>query len=370
MSMNEKQRVALVSVAGAVFLTALKLGVGLATNSLGILSEAAHSGLDLMAAAMTFFAVKISAKPADETHHYGHGKVEGFSAFLEVLLLLITCGYIIYEAVQRLLGKSAHVEVNIYSFAVMGISVLVDIIVSTSLYRVAKKHKSQALEADALHYSSDIWSSAVVIFGLVGFKFFHFPLADPIAALIVAVLVIVVSMRLAFRTIHVLLDAAPAGLREKLEEALSQLPEVERLIALRIRPSGTKTFVDMKVMLDSELSFIEAHEIATKVNRKVSEIIPEADVMVHADPGEKAPAKPRSRDKITAVMDEHRGLFLGYHDLHVAHHHENYLVSMHLMMAKDSPLEDVHRVCDHLEDDIKQIMPGAEVNIHVEPFKG
>ncbi len=156
MATNEKSRVAFTSVLAAIFLTGFKLVVGLATNSLGILSEAGHSRLDLVAALMTLFAVKISAKPADETHHYGHGKVEGFSAFLEVFLLLATCGYIIYEAIERIVGKSAHVEVNIYSFRVMGISIIVDISRSKALYRMAKKYKSQALEADALHLSSEI----------------------------------------------------------------------------------------------------------------------------------------------------------------------------------------------------------------------
>lgn len=288
---NEKHSVALISVFAALFLTGLKLVVGLVTNSLGILSEAAHSGLDLGAALMTLFAVKISDKPADETHHYGHGKVEGISAFLEVLLLLVTCGYIIFEASERIIGKTVQVEVNIYSFAVMGISIIVDVSRSTALSRVARKYKSQALEADALHFSSDIWSSAVVILGLVTYKFFRFHLADSIAALIVAVLVIVVSIRLAIRTINVLLDKAPAGMRERIEDAVSQLPEAERLNSLRIRSSGQKTFVDMRLTLTNELSFIEAHRIASTAERKVSEIIPGADVIVHADPEKSRPIK-------------------------------------------------------------------------------
>ena len=195
-----KFQVALSSVLAAVFLTGLKLAVGLATGSLGILSEAAHSGLDLGAALMTLFAVRISDRPADESHHYGHGKIEGLSAFLEVLLLLATCGYIVYEAVHRILVRHAKIEVNIYSFAVMAISIGIDISRSTALYRVARREKSQALEADALHFSSDIWGSLVVIVGLIGYKVFGFMLADSIAALAVAVLVIVVSVRLALRT--------------------------------------------------------------------------------------------------------------------------------------------------------------------------
>jgi len=360
--MNEKQRVAFVSVMGAIFLTGLKLVVGLVTNSLGILAEAAHSGLDLVAAAMTFLAVKISAKPADKTHHFGHGKIEGFSAFIEVLLLLLTCGFIVYKAIQRLTGQMAEVEVNIYSFGVMGISIVVDIIVSRLLYRAARKHKSQALEADGLHYASDIWSSAVVIVGLVGFKFFNYPLADPMAALVVSVLVIVVSIRLAIRTIHVLLDAAPAGLREKLEEALGQLSGIESLNSLRVRHSGTSTFVDMRLTLDSGLSFVEAHRTASAVEQKVSEIIPGADALVHVNPSEKPSVK-----TISNIMKEHQALFSGYHDLDIIRHQDSYLVNMHLVMAGDSHIEEAHEVCDHLEQDIKGMVPGAIVNIHIEP---
>ena len=366
---NEKSRIALTSVFAAVFLTGLKLATGLITNSLGILSEAAHSGLDLGAALMTFFAVRISDRPADETHHYGHGKVEGFSAFLEVLLLLATCGYIISEAIERMAGKSVQVEVNIYSFGVMGISILVDLSRSAALNRVARKYRSQALEADALHFSSDIWSSAVVIFGLVAYRFLSFPLADSIAALIVAVLVIIVSIRLAIRTINILLDRAPAGISKKISGALSQIPGIERLSSLRIRSSGSRTFVDMRLSLASELSFSEAHRIASLAERKVSELIPGADVIVHADPEEKPSPRRGTKDRISDIMKEHQGLFIGYHGLNIVHHQDSYLVSMHLLMAADSHIEEAHKVCDHLERDIKEKIPRAEVTIHIEPSR-
>lgn len=369
MAHDEKRRVALSSVLAAVFLAGLKLVVGVATNSLGILSEAAHSGLDLVAALMTLFAVKISGRPADETHHYGHGKVEGFSAFIEVLLLLGTCGYIIVEAIDRITGKSSQVEVNIYAFAVMGISIIVDISRSTVLYRVAKKHRSQALEADALHFSSDIWSSAVVIVGLIAYKFFRFPLADSIAALMVAVLVIIVSIRLGIRTVDVLLDRAPSGMRQEIEGALRQIPGMEKLESLRVRISGEKTFVDMRLALARDLSFSEAHRIASMAERRVSDIIPGADVIVHADPGERSSSKLEAKDKISSIMQEHQDLFIGYHHLSIIHHQNEYLVSMHLMMVGDRHLEEVHEVCDHLERDIKQIIPGAKVTIHVEPLQ-
>jgi cation diffusion facilitator family transporter len=367
MENNEKSRIALASVLAAVLLTGLKLVVGLFTNSLGILSEAAHSGLDLVAALMTLFAVKISDRPPDDTHHYGHGKVEGFSALMEVVLLLVTCGYIIYEAVERIAGKAAHVEVNVYSFGVMAISIIVDISRSTALYRVARKHRSQALEADALHFSSDIWSSAVVIVGLVAYKFFGFSLADSIAALMVAVLVIIVSMRLGIRTINVLLDQAPAGVQQKIEKALSQVQGIERLDTLRVRSAGARTFVDMRLTLDSRLSFTDAHRIASSIEQKVSDIIPGADALVHVNPSKKRPSKALSREDISGILTEHQDLFVAYHDLNIVHHQDQYLVTMHLLMGADSRLEEAHKVCDHLERDIKQLVPGATVNIHLEP---
>ena len=369
MERNEKSRIALGSVLAAIFLTGLKLVVGLATNSLGILSEAAHSGLDLVAALMTLFAVKISDRPADDTHHYGHAKIEGFSAFLEVLLLLLTCGYIIYEAMERITGKSAHVEVNIYSFGVMAISIIVDISRSRALYRVARKHKSQALEADALHFSSDIWSSAVVILGLVAYRFFGFSVADSIAALMVAILVIIVSIRLSVRTINVLLDKAPAGVQQRIEEALSRMQGMERLDSLRIRSAGAKVFVDMRLTLDGGLSFTEAHRIASLVEQQVSEIVPGADALVHVNPSRERSSRTLPKEEISDILSEHADLFVGYHDLNIVRHQGNYLVTMHLLMGADSRLEEAHKVCDHLERDIKQRIPGATVNIHIEPAR-
>src|SRR5512139_120930 len=164
---KEKSAAALSSVIAAVGLTTFKIIVGLLTNSLGILAEAAHSGLDLMAAVMTFFAVRVADRPADEEHPFGHGKVESVSALFETLLLLATSAWIIYEAVHRLTSPQVHVEVSVWSFIVMGTSIVIDFTRSRILMRAAKKHNSQALEADALHFSTDIWSSSVVILGLV-----------------------------------------------------------------------------------------------------------------------------------------------------------------------------------------------------------
>src|SRR5947199_5130303 len=208
----EKRGVAGNSVLAAIAVTTLKIAVGLATGSLGILSEAAYSGLDLVAAIITLFSVQVSDKPADADHQYGHGKVENFSAFIETGLLLLTCIWIIYEAVMRLFFRHIHIEPSLAAFLVMFVSMGVDFWRSRALGRIAAKYDSQALQADALHFSTDIWSSGVVALGLllvlVGRKL-QIPWlaeADPIAALFVAGVIILVSTRLALKTIDALLD--------------------------------------------------------------------------------------------------------------------------------------------------------------------
>ena len=266
---KEKKSIALVSVLAAVFLTGFKLGIGLWTNSLGILSEAAHSGLDLMAAVITLLAVTFADRPADEDHQYGHGKLENISAFVETLLLVITCAWIIWEGIGRLLAHSHHVEANVWSFIVMGTSIVVDISRSRALYRVAKKYHSQALEADALHFSSDVWSSLTVIAGLF-FVWIGYPEFDAIAAIGVALLVLFVSYRLGRRTIDALMDRVPKDIKNQIEDAIKSVDGVEELRKLRIRPSGAHIFVDVVVAIRRTIPFQSVHAIMDAVERGCS----------------------------------------------------------------------------------------------------
>src|SRR5438270_10866599 len=223
----EKRQVALNSLLAAVAITALKLVVGLTTRSLGILSEAAHSGLDLVAALVTLLSVRVSDKPADAEHQYGHGKIENFSAFIETGLLLMTCVWIIWEAVRRLFYHHVEIEPTTAAFVVMSFSMIVDFWRSRALKKIADKYQSQALQADALHFGTDVLSSGVVVIGLLlvlaGRKL-QIPLlqgADPVAALFVAGVVMYVSSRLARQTIDALLDAAPTGARAQIAKELS-----------------------------------------------------------------------------------------------------------------------------------------------------
>lgn len=290
---HEKIYAAATSVAAAVFLTGFKIVVGILTGSLGIMAEAAHSALDLVAALVTLVAVKIADKPADSDHTYGHGKVENLSALFETLLLLATCVWIIWEAVERLLFTHVKVEASVWAFIVMIVSIVLDYSRSRILYRTAEKYNSQALEADALHFSTDIWSSSVVILGLVCIKigdffpsleFLHD--ADSVAALGVAVIVIVVSVRLGIRTVHALIDTAPRGMVSRIKSEVECVEGVIDCHNIRIRNSGADVFIDVHVLMDGGVSLSVAHERTERIEEAIRRIEPRADVTVHPEPNE------------------------------------------------------------------------------------
>jgi cation diffusion facilitator family transporter len=280
---KEKKRVALISVFAAIFLTGFKLVIGVLTGSLGILSEALHSGLDMVAAVITYFSVRISDKPADKDHNYGHGKVENFSAFIETILLLITCAWIIKEAINRLVTGNTHIEVNVWSFVVIISSIIIDFTRSRALYKVAKKYNSQALEADALHFSTDIWSSAVVLFGLICANFGFF-FADSVAALVVAIIVLYVSFRLGKKAIDVLLDKAPQDTINKIQQTLTTFPEVKHFHSLKVRTAGADTFIKFNIHLEPDLSLRQVHETCNKIEKELNDLIIRSEVYIHAEP--------------------------------------------------------------------------------------
>src|SRR5215468_3328848 len=246
-AMKEKERVALGSIAASAGLTLAKGIVGLATGSLAILSEAGHSLLDLAATVMTYFAVRISDKPADEEHHYGHGKVESVTALAETALLFLLSGIVIWEALQRLFGGHGQVvEATLAAFAVIITSIVVDFFRARLLYRVADETHSEALEADALHFGSDMWSSAAVLVGLAAVAL-GYTWADSAAAIVVAVFICVAGWRLGRRTIETLTDTAPAGIAERIAAIAARIPGVVAVERVRVRPAGATLFVDVEV---------------------------------------------------------------------------------------------------------------------------
>jgi len=368
---KEKREAALSSVMAAVLLTVLKLAVGLLTGSLGILAEAAHSGLDLVAALVTFFAVRISDKPPDERHLYGHGKVENLSALVETLLLLITCVWIVYEAIQRLFFKSVEVDASFWAFGVMAVSIVVDISRSRILYRAARKHKSQALEADALHFSTDIWSSAVVIGGLIlvwlgqrlGSQWSWLAKADAVAAVAVAFIVVYVSLQLGKRTVAALLDAAPPGLAERITSEASQMPGVYSVGPVRVREAGPSTFVDLTVNVDRSASLEEAHQIATAVGDRISALVYSGDVVVHVDP-----VRQSEECLVQTVSAIAARLGMRTHNVHAHEVRGRCYLDLHVEVPIEMTLGQAHDQVSHLElavlDELPQV---SDIHSHIEP---
>jgi len=364
----EKRAVAQNSVFAAVAITVLKVVVGLTTGSLGILSEALHSGLDLVAAVITLVSVRVSDKPADADHQYGHGKVENFSAFIETGLLLLTCAWIVWEAGKRLFFHSVEIEPSIAAFAVMGFSIAVDLWRSRALKRVADKYESQALFADALHFRTDVWSSSVVILGLalVGigqrYEIRWLRVADPLAALAVAGVVVSVSWRLARQTIDALLDAAPTGIRNEIIGAVSKVDGVLEVDRVRIRKAGNRYFADLSIGLNRGVTFQRSEQVTHEVADMVERILPEADVVVH--PVARAVSSENIFDRIRAVATSSN---LNVHDISIQDFHGRLHVEQHLELDERLPLKDAHDRVSELEADMKGKIPEiASILTHIE----
>lgn len=365
----EKRAVARNSVFAAIVITALKLVVGLTTGSLGILSEAAHSGLDLVAAAITLLSVRVSDRPADEEHHFGHGKVENFSAFIETGLLLVTCAWIVWEAGQRLLGyHTVHIEPTAAAFAVMFLSVGVDWWRSRALSRVADKYESQALQADALHFRTDIWSSAVVILGLAlvalgtALNLERLAMADALAALVMAGVVLYVSSNLARQTIDALLDGAPAGLRGRMIAEVEQVPGVLEVDRARVRRAGNRYFADLSVGLARTVTFEHSAELTRAVAAAVGRVLPGADVVVHPVP--RAHDRESVFDRIRAVAARSN---VHVHDLSIQEVEGRLHLDQHVELNERLTVRDAHDVVTRLEREIRTDVPEiAELVTHIE----
>jgi cation diffusion facilitator family transporter len=288
----EKRRVAAASVGAALLLTGTKLLVGWLTGSLGILSEAVHSGLDLLAAVITWVSVRVSDRPPDRDHPYGHGKIDNLSALIETALLLLACGWIVVEAIERLFVRQVAIEVTFWSFAVIAFAILVDLGRSRALSRVARRTGSAALEADALHFSSDVASSLVVIVGLALTRL-GLPQADAVGAVGVSAIIVGVSVRLGRRSIDALLDRVPEDHLAKARAAARQIAGVRDVAAVRVRHVGTKHFVDLTVVLDPDTPLAGAHAVTERVETAIRAELDDADIVVHAEPDDPGNCPPR-----------------------------------------------------------------------------
>ncbi len=366
---HEKRFAALGSVGSAVVLVLLKVFLAVLTGSLGVLSEALHSILDLVAAVITYLSVRVADKPADADHLYGHGKIESFSAFVETGLLLVTAVYIIWEALQRLLFNVVHIHPSVEAIAILAIGMGIDILRSRSLRRIARKFPSEALEADALHFSTDVWSTFVVILGITAAWFgMRFDIGwlsrlDAVAALGVAGVIIWIGSQLGKRTMDALLDVAPIGLRERITNVVDDTDGVLQAERVRVRRSGQRYFVDVTISVPRTATLEQAHSATDAVEKRIGEIVP-ADVVVHVEP--RAPTNEHLFETVRAIA-QRRGLAV--HELSAHHLDGRLFLELHLEVDEKSSLREAHHRATELEEEIHGVTdPPAFVNIHIEPL--
>jgi len=362
--MNDKEKAALGSIAASAGLTAAKAVVGVTTGSLAILSEAGHSLLDLAATVLTYAAVRVSGKPADAEHQYGHGKIESVAALAETALLFLLAAVVAYEAASRLLGEQAHaVEATPYAFAVIAVSILVDFFRARTLERVAEKTSSQALEADALHFSSDMWSSIAVLIGLGGIAL-GYAWADSAAALIVAVFICIAGWRLGRRTIDTLTDTAPAGVSEKVTAIARRVPGIVDVERVRARPAGAAMFVDLAVGVSRTLPLDRVTAIKDRLARAIRAEFPEAETTITTEPHALDDETVRERVMLIA-----RNSGLAVHHVAVQAIGDRLSVSADLEVEGTLPLSAAHETASRLEESIRdELGPEVEVETHIEPL--
>ncbi|MGI4855245.1 MAG: cation diffusion facilitator family transporter [Janthinobacterium lividum] len=367
-----KRSAALQSVLAAGGMTLLKILTGLATGSLGMLSEAAHSSVDLMASAMTLFSVRVSDRPADDDHTYGHGRVESLSAFIETVLMLGSSLWIIYEASKRIArfthGDALDLHPSIWPILVLLLSIAVDYTRSRQLARVAKESHSQALEADALHFGTDIWSSAAVLLGLGAsfagerFGIRALELADPVAALLVSFIILKVTYTLARETIDALLDATPPAMRRSMVEAIRGVEGVLFVDDLRMRRAGTRYFADVAVGMARNTTFQRSEQIVFAATAAVQQLMPGTDVVIRTVPV--ASLQESVFDRVRAVAQRSN---LAIHDVSVQQLESGLAVELHLELPEHMPLREAHETATLIEGAIRSEVPEIRsVVTHIE----
>lgn len=369
-SERRKLRVARISVGAAVGILAFKLAVGVHTASLGILAEAAHSALDLLATLLTWASLRIAARPADANHPFGHGKFESFSAFLETVLLVGTALVIGYAAIQEWVGGSAaRVHIDFWAFAVMFTSIAVDWRRAAMLRRAAVEFDSDALAADALNFSSDLFTSVAVLIGiaLVGighrWHIVFLARADLVAAMVVALAMIGLALRLARRSAGVLLDEAPPSLMRDLRATLTGVEGVSALDRLRLRRAGSRYFVDLQLGIEPASTMEHAGVVRQEVAERIHRRLPEADVVIETAARRQAP--PGVFEQVQAIARQHN---LNIHDLSIYGLGAGLDVEFHLELRESMPLAEAHDQVSRLESEMRQQIPAIrEIVTHIEP---
>ena len=363
-----KRRVALKSMLAATCMTALKVAAGLISGSLGVLSDAAHSGLDLAGAGLTFFSVRVSDKPADEDHTYGHGKVENLSAFFEAGLMAISCAWIIWAAIQRILHNTFELRYSLWPVLVLLTSIGVDFWRSRELRRIAEETGSPALATDAFHFASDIWASLAVLAGLlatwvgVAFHVGWLRYADPVAAIFVSLMILRITTQLTMEAVGALMDQIPAETRLRVILEAERVPGVLAVEQARVRRSGPNYFADLTLALPRNYTFEHTGELVRAATEAVHRALPTADVVIHTVPRQ---ARAESIfDRVRAVAARNN---VAVHDLSVQSLHGKLHVELHVELDEKMKLLEAHSFVSGLEAEIMRETPEIDsILTHIE----
>jgi cation diffusion facilitator family transporter len=365
--MTAQQRTALISVVAAAALVAIKLVTGLLTGSLGLVAEAMHSGTDFVAALLTFYAVRVAVRPPDREHPFGHGKAEHLSALGEGAFLVVVSGFIVFASIRRLVNEGGHeVDAAWYAIAVLVVVIAIDLSRTVISLRTARRSRSPALAANALHFGSDLLGTSAVLVGLLLVRAGYHD-ADAIAALVVAALVVTAAIRLMRQNVNVLMDRRPAAAEADARGAiLAAEPGIE-LRRMRLRQAGGRHFVDVVVGIAADAALGQGHALADRVEDAVHRALPGSDVVVHVEPAE-TPDDLRQRASGAALTVPH---VREVHNVSVLVVDGGRELSLHLKLPRDLPLADAHDVADDVERAILGAVPEiGDVHIHIEPLAG
>jgi cation diffusion facilitator family transporter len=360
----EKQRVALYSLLASGGLAIVKFAAAIVSGSLGLLSEAFHSLMDFAATALTLLAVRVSDKPADEDHHYGHAKAESVVALIETGMLFAVTAWVTYEAIKRLMAGSHEIELSWWLFAIVIASIVIDYNRSRALKKTADKTGSAALAADALHFAADMWSSFAVLIGLA-LVWLGYGFADSAAALVVAVFVARAAWSLGKQTLNNLLDAAPAGATEKITSQVEPLNGVLGIKQLRVRPAGPTLFVDMIVDVPRTYPVLQREVLRQNIAKAIASEFENADSSIQLNPVELD--SETAFDKVAMIAEKHG---LKTHHLAVQKLGDRLAVSFDVEVDAATTLLNAHDRVTALETEIRNGL-GADVEVesHIEPLE-
>lgn len=361
----DKRKITFYSLLVSVFLVIIKIAVAYYTNSIGVLSEALNNGLDLVTVLITFLAVRISIKPADRDHTYGHGKYENMSAFIEIIIISFLCFYVIYKSVQRIISKDFVLNLNLYVFLVLVVSIIVNIIRVYHIRKIAIKYNSFALKAEFINYSGDILSSIIVIIGLflanAGFQ-----IADPIASIIVSLIVLIFGLKLLVKVARNLMDYIPAEITEKVTDVLKEFPEIKSIVKLKIHEVGNIKFINLKICLKDILYSSRVEGIKNNIKNKISESIPDAEIILETN---YLPPKSNTEAYIKDIVLQLPDV-KDIHDIFIYNINNRTDISIHVELGKYLKLNEAEKLTKIIEGKIKEKIKNIRsVYIHIEDVR-